>query len=125
VTTFYLDENVSHRIVPFLEAAGHQIVTARSAGMIGAEDEDQLFFAWQRGLIIAAHNLIHFLLIHRTLHRWNSIWAHDSIHAGILAIRNSLPIREQASVLDIFIASNLPTANAFHEWRDVGSWVRR
>jgi hypothetical protein len=125
VATFYLDENVSNHIVPFLEAAGHQVITARDAGMIGTDDEEQVFFAWQRGFIIVTHNLTDFLLLHRTLHRWNSVWAHDSIHAGILAIRNALPIREQASILDIFIASGLPIVNALYEWRAVGSWVRR
>src|SRR5262249_34907234 len=115
---------VSHRIVPFLEAAGYQVITARSVGKIGAEDEEQVFFAWQNGWTIVTHNLSHFLLLHRALFQWNSIWAHESIHAGILAIPNALPIREQARVLDIFIASDLTTANAFYEWRSVGSWVR-
>jgi hypothetical protein len=124
VATFYLDENVSHRIVPYLQAAGHQPVTARAMRMIGAEDEEHVFLAWRNDWTIVTHNLTHFLLLHRTLHQWNSIWTHESIHAGILAIPNELPIREQARVLDVFTASDLPTVNALYEWRSVGSWVR-
>ncbi len=93
--------------------------------MIGAEDEEQVFFAWRRGLVIVTHNLTHFVLIHRTLHRWDTVWSHDSVRAGILIIPNALSIREQANVLDIFIASELPIANACYEWRSVGSWIRR
>lgn len=69
-----------------------------------AEDDEQVFFAWQNGWIIVTHNLNDFLLVHNTLQRWSAFWNSADTHAGILALPDSLSIRDQAHVLDVFIA---------------------
>jgi predicted nuclease of predicted toxin-antitoxin system len=125
MVTFYLDHNISYRILPYLHSAGHQTVATRETGMNRADDDAQVFFAWQNGWITITHNRQDFLLVHHTLRRWGDLWHITDIHAGILAFPDSLAIREQARLLDVFIASDFPIANTFYEWRSIGSWVQR
>jgi hypothetical protein len=125
VATFYLDQNVSHKIIPLLQGAGHRAVTARATNLDRAGDDELVFLAWQNQWITVTHDLDDFLLLHRTLQRWAAHWNHMDMHAGILSMADSLSLWEQAFVLDVFIASGLPIINAFYEWRSVGSWVRR
>ncbi len=63
--------------------------------------------------------------MHRALMRWNVEWKHEQIHAGILSLRQEIPIREQVHALDVFVASGLPITNRMYEWRTEGGWVRR
>lgn len=125
MVTFYLDHNISYRILPYLHSAGHKAVTTRETRMERADDDEQVFFAWKNGWITVTHNLHDFLLVHHTLQRWGDRWHITDTHAGILALLDSLAIQDQARLLDVFIASNLPIANALYEWRSIGSWIQR
>jgi hypothetical protein len=125
VTTFYLDQNVSHRFIPLLQSAGHRAITARETKLDRAGDDELVFLAWQNQWITVTHDPDDFLLLHRTLQRWAAHWNQANIHAGMLTMPDSLSLREQAFVLDVFIAAELPIINTFYEWQSVGSWVRR
>jgi uncharacterized protein DUF5615 len=125
VTTFYLDQNVSQRIVPFLQEIGHQAITTRSMHFERAGDDEQLFLAWQNGWIMVTHDGNDYLLLHTTLRRWASAWGVMGIHAGILILPYGFGEREQARRLDIFAASELVIANELYDWEEIGGWIRR
>ncbi|MCA1667103.1 MAG: DUF5615 family PIN-like protein, partial [Thermomicrobia bacterium] len=86
MATFYLDQNISQRIVPFLQEAGHQAITTRSMHFERAGDDEQLFLAWRNGWIMVTHDGNDYLLLHSTLRRWASAWGVTDIHAGILIL---------------------------------------
>jgi hypothetical protein len=125
VTTFYLDEDISHNIVPFLHMAGHRAITTRDLRREHSSDDQQLFFAWQQQWIFVTHNGRDYSLIHGALHRWAMTLDIDAIHAGILVIPHGLSARMAASILDVFVASEWTIANTLYAWRPMGEWVRR
>lgn len=78
-----------------------------------------MFFAHANNRILVAYDG-HFYLVHRTLRRWGV----TDMHAGILIVPDTLSIAEQAGVLDIFAASQLPAANELYYWDVDRSWIR-
>jgi hypothetical protein len=125
VATFYLDEDISHAVVPFLQAAGHRAITTREIQREHSSDDDPVFHAWRNRWILVTHNGRDFALVHRTLHRWAATWEIRDIHAGILVIPHGSGPRAAAGFLDVFAASALPTANTLYAWQPIGEWVRR
>jgi hypothetical protein len=119
--TFYLDENVSLKIVPFVEAAGYAVVTYLDEGLKGERDDVHLFQARQNGWLLVTHNGSDFILLHDALHRWNVI----DPHQGILVLPDNLANYAEAQALDVFIAARLQSAGALYEWSAAGSWIRR
>jgi len=123
VAAFSLDQNISQRIVPFLQEVGHQTITTRSMHSERAGDDEQLFLAWRNDWIMVTHDGDDYLLLHSALRRWASACGVTDIHVGALILPYGLGEREQARTLDIFVASALPITNAYYEWRADGSWV--
>ncbi|MHB8644697.1 MAG: DUF5615 family PIN-like protein [Thermomicrobiales bacterium] len=125
MASFYLDQNVSHRIVPILRTAGHFVITSRDLRAERARDDEQLFTAWQNRWILVTQNRADFILIHDALRRWADLWGIAEIHAGILLVSDNLDFQMLARILDIFAASELTIANALYDWKGSGGWVRR
>ncbi len=121
---FYLDENISQRLVPFLNVAGHVAITARGQFAERTPDDAHLFLCRQRRWFLVTHNGRHFQLMHDTLHRWARAWGAMDLPAGILVTPDGLGTREEASLLDIFAACELPTADMLYAWTPHGAWVR-
>lgn len=122
---FYLDQNVSQRIVPFLQGVGHRAISTRSMHFERAGDDEQLFLAWKNGWIMVTHDGDDYLLLHTALRRWANAWNMTDTHAGILILPYGFGEREQARRLDIFAASGLVIANELYDWQEIGGWIRR
>src|SRR5437763_384098 len=90
--TFYLDENVSLKIVPFVQAAGHSVVTYLGEGLKGERDDVHLFTARRNAWILVTYNGSDFILLHDALQRWNV----PNPHGGILVLPDNLPNHAEA-----------------------------
>ncbi|MGI8855474.1 MAG: DUF5615 family PIN-like protein [Thermomicrobiales bacterium] len=119
--TFYLDENVSLKIVPFVEAAGYAVVTYLDEGLKGERDDVHLFTARRNDWILVTYNGSDFILLHDALHRWHVA----DPHRGILVLPDNLSNYAEAQALDVFIAAGLQRAGALYEWNPAGSWIQR
>lgn len=119
--TFYLDENVSLKIVPFVEAAGYTVVTYRDAGLKGERDDVHLFRVRRNDWLLVTHNGSDFILLHDALHRWHV----TDPHHGILVLPDNLSNRDEAQALDVFVAAGLNSEGELYEWNPAGSWIRR
>lgn len=119
--TFYLDENVSLKIVPFVQAAGYTVVTYLDEGLKGERDDVHLFTARHNNWILVTYNGSDFVLLHDALHRWGII----NPHSGILVLPDNLSNRAEAQALDVFVAAELSIAGELYEWNQLGSWIRR
>ena len=53
----YLDEHVQSELAARLRARGFDVLTTQEAGMIGAEDEEQLEFAAKSGRVMYTQNI--------------------------------------------------------------------
>ena len=53
---FHLDENVNSAIAKGLRGRGVDVTTTREAGLIGADDEEQLKFAKSEGRAVVTHD---------------------------------------------------------------------
>lgn len=119
--TSYLDENVSLKIVPFVEAAGYTVVTYLDEALKGERDNVHLFTARRNNWILVTYNGSDFVLLHDALHRWNVA----DPHRGILVLPDNLPNRMEAQALGVFVAAGLPSAGELYEWNLAGGWIRR
>lgn len=119
--TFYLDENVSLKIVPFVVAAGYIVITYLDQGLKGERDDVHLFTARRNNWILVTYNGSDFTLLHDALHRWNV----PDPHRGILILPDNLPNRTEARALDVFVAAGLQTAGELYELNTTGGWIRR
>lgn len=120
---FFLDENLSVHVASLLRAMGHEVTTARDERLVRAHDDEQLFFAAERGMILVSHDN-DFYVLHRGIRRWLRQRGETAIHAGILIISDMLGTEEKARRLDTFAASGLTAANELYEWFPEGDWVR-
>lgn len=102
---------------------GHEVTTARDERLVRAHDDEQLFFAAERGMILVSHDNA-FYVLHRGIRRWLRQRGETAIHAGILIISDMLGTEEKARRLDAFAASGLTAANELYEWFPEGDWVR-
>ena len=56
----YLDEDGDVLVADLLKAYGFEAVTARGAGLLGSEDDEQLAYAAREGMTVLTHNRVHF-----------------------------------------------------------------
>jgi len=119
--TFYLDENVSLKIVTFVRAAGYTVITYLDAGLKGERDDVHLFTARRNNWILVSYNGSDLILLHDALHRWNV----PDPHSGILILPGNLSNRKEAQALDVFIAAGLRIASELYKFTPAGSWIRR
>ena len=69
---FHLDENVSGAIAPSLRHRGIDVTTSADAGLIGADDHDQIRFALSQNHVVVTHD-----------DDFTRIHANGTRHAGI------------------------------------------
>jgi len=123
VARFFLDENLSVHVASLLRAMGHEVTTARDERLVRAHNDEQLFFAAEKRMILVSHDN-DFYVLHRGIRRWLWQRGETAIHAGILIIADVLNTEEKARCLDTFAASGLTAANELYEWFPDGDWVR-
>jgi predicted nuclease of predicted toxin-antitoxin system len=56
VIRFHLDENVNHRIADGLRRRGVDVTTSTDAGLLSADDREQLDFATRVGRVLFTHD---------------------------------------------------------------------
>ena len=86
----YLDEDVSVLLFKLMKARGFDVLTARDAGMLGKDDQEQLAYSARNGRVILTHNRVHFEQLHT---EW---LATQNEHAGIV-VANRRDVYDLAS----------------------------
>lgn len=94
----YLDADVDVKLAVNLRDAGYDCISAREVGNEALDDEEQMAFASERGLVLLTHNIQDFVPI---FERW---WFAGREHAGLL-LSQQLPLGElQRRVLRFLMA---------------------
>jgi predicted nuclease of predicted toxin-antitoxin system len=112
----YLDECVDQRLAPALRDRGFSVLTASTAGTLGATDDNQLRFATVHDLVIISYNRRHFRRLH-ALHL-----ERGEPHPGIVLVPATsllprLTVRA-AMLLDWMTATGERHSQLF-DWRDL------
>lgn len=120
---FSLDEDVSLRLVPVLEALSHDVLAAKRYLPPSTSDHEQFATAVRLGRILVIYNKRDFLLLHRAWLDWFAEWgeARRPRHAGILCLPQPTYLNESAAgaMLDRFVAEMAPSGsldNRFFLW---------
>ena len=121
---FYLDEDVTERLLDVIAAIGHDVASPKQLGRKGSRDFEQLLFAATRRLALITLNGSDFRLLHGAWLSWSEAWGARSVaqHAGILVIEpgsgrdGALSLTLLASVVQSF--ADLPTeaTNRLFAW---------
>ena len=122
---FYLDDNIAIDLARELRSWGHTATTARDQGLDGADDDEHLLVAAQRGWTLLTNNRKDFILLHGAWRRWASAWQVPARHAGILILRQEWPPRQAAKEVDSFIKTGGPLGNQLYVWYPSSGWVSR
>ena len=120
---FYLDHDVSARLVPLLQQSGHNVLTAHGLGLQRAPDPIQLYTAAQRNAILVTHNQSDFQLLHIAWQYWSTAWGVPKQHAGILILPHG-PAQQSLQRLLAFVASGLPMPNECYRYSRQLGWMR-
>jgi len=126
VTTFYLDENVSHLLDGLLRGYGHTVIATQDEGRQGSPDAHQLLYATERGWIIITHNGHDFALLHDAWHLWTYTWRLRHRHAGIILApqTHGYPPARVAQLIHDLASRERSFANGFYYWPPLGGWIR-
>ena len=123
---FYLDHDVSDRVVPLLRGLGHTVVTSDEVGLGAAVDPYQLLTATHNGWVLVSHNRKDFRLLHNAWLLWREAWGVSSSveHGGILILPHARA-SDTVARLDLFAASRPgSTADQIYEYRPSREWIR-
>ncbi len=105
----YLDNDVSLRIVPNLEEAGHWVMTTPALDLTTASDDAQLLTAAQHRWLLITHNRHDFVMLHDAWLSWPAAFGLSfPPHPGII-VRDHASVEIQASALIGLLASVRPT----------------
>ena len=120
---FYIDNDVSLRLVPRLREQGHSVITTAERGLAEAKDPIQLLTAALDGRILLTHNQKDFILLHEAWHCWAAPWGLpvQPTHGGIIVIPQPLPA-DIVNVIEQFLAAGHPIQNRLFRWRSSDGW---
>lgn len=124
VARFYLDEDVTEKLVAALMALGLHAVSTRQVGRKGASDFMQLLFAAQEDRVLVTHNARHFEELHGAWLAWSAEWNASAAarHHGILVIEQGpghgggMPVAQLVAIVRALAAWPLPTTNRLFAW---------
>jgi hypothetical protein len=126
VAALYLDNNVTVRAAPLLNASGHTVHTTARHNRRAADDHEQLLFAAENGWVFISHNWRDFRMLHGAWQLWSRAWGVAPEHGGILVIE---PSTEQkiAAVVNEFLAGHAANdvGNALWRHKTTTGWVRQ
>lgn len=131
MTAFYLDEDVSFRIMPGLVARGHDVVAAKRHLPPGTSDHEQLSTAVRLHRTMIIHNRRDFLLLHCAWRDRFPEWGAGPppAHPGILCLPQhpALHAPAAAEIVHAFVDRDdgeLPfLTNRFVRWVPNRGWV--
>lgn len=117
----YLDDDLdSNLLIGLLRQEGHEVISPRTAGTRGIDDEEHLDFATSHNAVLLTANALDFVQLH------NECITQQREHLGILIVyRENNPSRDMnchqiAKAVTRIEESGVPLANAFHNlnfWR--------
>lgn len=129
----YLDHDVDHTLVTWLNREQHTARTADGLGRSGAADYEHLLLAQKQQWILVTHNRWDYRLLHGAWRHWlPALWPEHTVpaHAGILVIpqpirprRYWLPDHAAHEVAALF-ATGVDLTNALYRWRPARGWVK-
>lgn len=127
MVAFYLDEDVSEDLVPFLQQHGHFVTTTASENRKRASDPRQLLYAVARGWVFITYNRDHYELLHDAWLMWSNDWGMQREHNGIL-IPQPVPKEQLAHIADaihdLVRDSNMRLINSLYQWSQDKGWRR-
>ena len=120
----YLDNDVSVRAAPPLQALGLTVTTTAQLNRRTAGDHEQLLLAARRQWVLVTHNWDDFRLLHGAWHLWARDWAVSPVHSGILVTQHG-PVQEIVETVAGFLAAHSADQIANTLWRHRRStgWV--
>jgi hypothetical protein len=126
LAVLYLDHNVPRPVVPFLQVAGHDVLTARDLNATRLTDDAQLLIAAQRGRILVTHNRRDFTLLHQAWVTWPAAMKADEFaHPGILVLDAVAYDRLATVMVDFFNRQDVQQLrNSILWWRRSLGWRR-
>jgi hypothetical protein len=124
---FYLDEDVTEKLVTPLVALGFDVVSTRQLGRKGSQDFAQLLFAATADRVLITHNATDFRLLHGAWLAWSAAWGVAAVaeHPGILIIEpgsgkgEPLSLPRLVSAVQMFVALPNSTVNRLFAWNAV------
>ena len=124
MTRLQLDHNVSLKLPPLLEAAGHDVIAVRDVGLARATDDALLLSSVRTDRIFLTHNRRDFRLLHDAWITWPAAFGLTlPAHPGIL-ILDASPSGILVGAVSSFLASIPPArlANAIFWWHRRDGW---
>jgi len=80
---FHLDENVAHAIAHGLRRHGIDVTTSTEVGLLQADDEDQLSFAYAQGRVLVTQDEDYLAMNHQGIpHAGIAFWKPNSRSIG-------------------------------------------
>lgn len=125
---FFLDENVTERLVNALADQGIDAISANRDHK-GSDDATLLLVATELRRVLVTYNVSHFALLHRAWIAWSTAWDLDPprSHAGIMLIHPapSFGYERMANEISAF-ATNLGQTtvleNRAYAWNSIQRW---
>jgi hypothetical protein len=127
VAHLYFDNDVSHRLIPDLEAAGHTVLTARDRGLAEADDNTQFLAVVRTSRLLVTHNRNDFALLHDAWRLWPvEFGVALPAHPGILVLDHGSPgVLYDAMGAFLATMQAAALANELFWWRHRDGWHRR
>lgn len=128
---FYLDHNVSRRLVRLLREHDHDVITTAELGSERASDGLHLLSASSLDRVLVTHNERDFLMLHDAWLRWRRAWHVTAAHAGIIVlpqVQQWNPMRSVGELEALAEPSDTPRIgsalrNQLWTWRPVEHWI--
>ncbi|MBI3966552.1 MAG: DUF5615 family PIN-like protein [Chloroflexi bacterium] len=118
MASFYLDADVSYRVLELLGENEHDAVSCRDFGLAEAPDPDLLLDASKQGRIFLTHNYEHFQNLHLAWCGWSREWGVTPVHHGVLIVPQSPHWDHQTIVRETvaFLDRLLVLSNELYRW---------
>jgi hypothetical protein len=120
---FYVDEDVALLLAHSLSQAGHDALTTRDAGRLGAGDHLQFLYAVQERRILITHNVSDFSLLHLAWMAWPRDERAPQSHPGILVAAQE-PAERVAAAIGGLLTRGGSLADSLYRWRPFDAWSR-
>lgn len=121
---FYLDEDVTEKLVAVLLDLGYDVVSTKQRGRKGSRDFEQFLLAAVERRVLITFNAEDFRLLHGAWLAWSRAWNVQStaVHQGVLIIEpgsgqdGPLSLSLLSSVVQSFVALPGTTINRLFVW---------
>jgi hypothetical protein len=120
---FYLDADVSPRLVPFLVSLGHTATHTRAIRRQMDSDDRQFLYAVDLGAPIVTHNTSDYVLLHRAWGSFAAYWRVASIaHPGVVCLNHQRGVLGDEQALARLLAGEPPKFAGRAFWYDNNAW---